>query len=791
MYSRALVFDTTQKSYEALRSIVAERTQPLIAWTGSGLSAPAGLPAWGTLRDHLVLALENKAISLDGREATTLNALAAAARAEDNLWLAFELLQKGLGATSYRDEIRALLKPASTADVPDAYVLLSQLRLRGVLNLNLDRLATRAFGLRAGSPLLVERSGRDIARLHQVLSEPSHFVGNLHGTVEDVASWVFTKTQIDRLLATEAYKSFIRVALSTHTVIFLGITADDLAVGGHLESLNELSIETPTHFWLTNRSDAHTDSWAEQVGIRVIRYDSGDDHVGMLEALRDLVVATPLDEPPAPPVALERGLTTEVDLPSADEMQSWSPDEIRNALNAHATELLADHSKEGSDAYDVFRDAYDPVIYRAWYVNTKQGTNDLLGYTLEREVAKGSFGRVYKATSPEGEEVAIKVLLENIRNDSRMLHSFRRGVRSMRILSSRGVKGMVAYNEASEIPAFVVMEWVDGPNLAQAKASDFIRDWSTILNIARELSRVIRDAHALPERVLHRDIRPSNVMLKDYYTADGSVVVLDFDLSWHRDAHEVSVLHSSSAGYLAPEQLRPTPGASTRNAAVDSFGLGMTYLFLCTGTDPLPDEHRHVEWQQRVHDACDVIPSPEWKSIPNRFARLIQNATKDAQTARWDVAEIESELERLCLAAVKPRDVVDPDFLAEELAAHAECMSDYVWSEDELRAEKRMPTGLQYRIGADPQNETVTLSIEWTATGVEKRQGLDKYIAAGISTAADSLRAAGWRKIDANAEGAAARLDARIDAVVLRGRCVEVASRIDRAVEKLRFGSPQ
>jgi len=79
----------------------------------------------------------------------------------------------------------------------------------------------------------------------------------------------------------------------------------------------------------------------------------------------------------------------------------------------------------------------------------------LLGYRLEKFQAKGAFGKVYKSSDPMGETVAIKILLEEERKKRDFLQSFRRGVRSMRILGERNVDGIVKYREAFEIPAFV------------------------------------------------------------------------------------------------------------------------------------------------------------------------------------------------------------------------------------------------------------------------------------------------------------------------------------------------
>jgi len=53
-------FDDRQEAYLRLRSIIAERTSPIVAWVGSGLSAPARIPVWEALRGRLVEAMKRK-----------------------------------------------------------------------------------------------------------------------------------------------------------------------------------------------------------------------------------------------------------------------------------------------------------------------------------------------------------------------------------------------------------------------------------------------------------------------------------------------------------------------------------------------------------------------------------------------------------------------------------------------------------------------------------------------------------------------------------------------------------
>jgi serine/threonine protein kinase len=789
-----MAFNKDQPAYTALRGIVAERTKPLLAWTGSGLSAAAGLPTWPQLKEMLLDALLAKADSLDRTGAASLRSSADAIKSEPNYWVAFHRLQKDLGQASYRDVIRAALAPADTATVPQSYLDLWQLRIRGVLNLNLDRLATRSLsGIEVGTAL-AEFDGHEVARVRPVISGQKPFIVNLHGRAEITSSWVFTRPALNKLLDDEAYISFIDLCLSTHTVLFLGLTADDLAVGGHLERLARLGIETDSHFWLTNRRDFNTDKWAEAAGIRVIRYRSIDgDHSEAGEFFTDLrsyVPEEPADAPP--PVAPSEDLVDEVpdgQLPTPEELAKMEAEEIRSILNRHAARLLKAGDDAAYDAYDAFCEEYDEAIYRAWYARTRPGANKLLGYTLNREAARGAFGTVFAADDPDGNPVAVKLLHEEIHGDRDLLRSFRRGVRSMRILQERAISGMAAYHQASEIPAFVVMDWINGPNLTEAVRAHQLAEWEDLLRVGANLADIIRRAHALPERVLHRDIRPSNVMLEGFYAdpQDWTVTVLDFDLSWHKGAFEQSVLHTTAVGYLAPEQIRPVRGVSTRNAAVDSFGVGMTLFFLCSGQDPLPDQHRHRDWEEIVVRACDAFGTSAWRSLPARFARLILATTDDNQSARWDMTDIAHELERLRGALHDPESVTASELLAEELAAHTEVLRAYEWDANTLTASRSLPTGIRIELVTELQEERILLRINWNSTGVEERTGLGKYVLAGARGTADQLRAAQWDDISSDVGAHSIYITATIRAEQAAGHLSDVATSIDRATRKLVF----
>ena len=784
-----MAFDTNQDAYVSLRSIMKERTSGIVAWVGSGLSAPLGIPLWPGLRKALGAALGRKLASYEPADRASAQVRAQAVASQTNPWVAFQMLQRELGKATYRDVIREAVRPADTAPAPESYRYLWKLRIRGLINLNIDRLATKAFvETRQSNPL--EFTGTQGTRLGYLLKEPRPFIINLHGHADDYSSWVFTKSELDNLRASPGYAGFIQTCFLANTVLFLGLSADDVAVGGHLEALAAANVESGTHFWATARTDRATDEWAESIGVRVIRYDAlGDDHSALNEMFEDLLSFIPPEDAPEdlPVVSNTSRSTKRGSLPSPSDLAKQDTEDIRRTLNDYVKGLL-DLGADADREYRTFRKEYDEAIYRAWYVNPRNGVDSLLGYKVEQSVAKGAFGTVYRATGAEGEPLAIKILLEEIRNNDELLQSFRRGVRSMRILTQHQLDGVVGYRDSSEIPAFVVMDWVDGPSLQEAVESRALEDWQTILRTAKHLTRILREAHELPERVLHRDLRPSNVMLKGFYTEpeDWKVVVLDFDLSWHRGATERSVVHGSTLfGYLAPEQMIRIPGVSTRNSAVDSFGLGMVLFFMVDSRHPIPAEHRHTDWSATVQSACGKHSWENWKSLPARFARLIMNATRDQQATRWDVMQIETELNRLWEVATRPESIVAPDLLAEEVASRVDVFRTYLWDEDLTGANTELPTGLRVRLRGDSVGRRLVLDIEWQNTGVHRRRKVGKWVGPASKNCAAMLRAEGW-DVTEDVDLQALLVRASRDADSVRVAIHQCAAGIDRAIGHLR-----
>ena len=372
-----MTFDKSQQSYVALRAIIAERTSGVVFWIGSGPSVEAGLPSWTGLKEQLLESLEEKIQQFNCNEGESLRRSVQLIKGEQNNWRAFELLRKNLGETTWQSRIRELLTPSEYTGTPVMYEKIWRLRPHGILSLNLDRLVTRAHNqVNTDGALVTEFVGRHVAHYTHVLKSPHSFICHLHGQLENFSSWIMTYEDLAYQKKNSSYERFISTCLTAKTVVFLGIGADDQAVGGFVEQLSKLGIDVSSHYWITHRRDSSTDSWAEGQGIRLIRYSAPkEDHSELLEMLDDLIVFVSRDVeniPPINPVGLN---PSEQEIPSKADLLRLDEEKIRQNLNSEAGRILGVSSPDSFEEYKRFSREYDQAIYRAWYTSTESGSN--------------------------------------------------------------------------------------------------------------------------------------------------------------------------------------------------------------------------------------------------------------------------------------------------------------------------------------------------------------------------------------------------------------------------------
>jgi serine/threonine-protein kinase len=217
-------------------------------------------------------------------------------------------------------------------------------------------------------------------------------------------------------------------------------------------------------------------------------------------------------------------------------------------------------------------------------------------YRLERLLGEGATGSVYAAVAANGERLALKLLRAELDQDEVVRARFLREARLARGLDSRHVVPILATGEADGA-TYLVMP------LFEASLADRLRDGPLELDrtvdLAAELARGLDLLHG--RGILHRDVKPSNVLLD----RDGTAALSDFGLARTRDSTRLTDDGQlvGTPHYLAPELIEG--GDATR--ASDVYALGCVLYQCLAGTPPFGGRGvAEVAFAHLVEPAPDV-----------------------------------------------------------------------------------------------------------------------------------------------------------------------------------------
>jgi len=276
-------------------------------------------------------------------------------------------------------------------------------------------------------------------------------------------------------------------------------------------------------------------------------------------------------------------------------------------------------------------------------------------YVISRELGRGAMGVVYEALDPLiGRTVAVKIIrLESLTGpgDVRFLRDrLFREARSAGSLSHPGIVTIFDVGqEANE--AFIAMERVNGPSLAETLVSTPRLDCAQSLGILRQMAAALDYAHR--HGVIHRDIKPANIMLDNGVT----VKITDFGIAKVvSDASQTMTnFVMGTPSYMSPEQIeaKPLDGRS------DQFSLAAVAYQLLTGavpfqTDSLPSLLHQIVYASRpsAHAASPALPS----EVDDVLRRALERNAADRYSSCAEFVEaLESAMREALVVAPQPK----------------------------------------------------------------------------------------------------------------------------------------
>lgn len=265
-------------------------------------------------------------------------------------------------------------------------------------------------------------------------------------------------------------------------------------------------------------------------------------------------------------------------------------------------------------------------------------------YEILEVIGEGGMAVVYKALCHRLNRYdAIKIMRDDMAADEEFRQRFLAESHAVAMLSHPNIVAVYDVSHSDDIE-YIVMELVDGITLKQYMDKKGALAWREVLHFTRQIAKALSHAH---ERgIVHRDIKPQNIML----LKDGTIKVGDFGIAaLENEIYENNGQAIGSIHYIAPEQAR----GESPDARSDIYSLGVVMYEMLTGRKPYDgDTIGEIAVQ---HMNADPIPPGElMANIPPELERITLKAMRAPINQRYQSAnELLEDLEAFTQAQIK------------------------------------------------------------------------------------------------------------------------------------------
>ncbi len=286
-------------------------------------------------------------------------------------------------------------------------------------------------------------------------------------------------------------------------------------------------------------------------------------------------------------------------------------------------------------------------------------------YEIHELIGVGGMANVYRCTDTlDDREVAIKILKDEYLNNEEFIRRFKNESKAIAMLSHPNIVKVYDVSFGDMIQ-YIVMEYIDGITLKEYIDRQGVIEWKDVLHLTTQVLRALQHAHE--SGIVHRDIKPQNIMLLQ----DGTIKVTDFGIARFSDKATRTMTDQAigSVHYIAPEQAR----GDVTDGKTDIYSVGVMLYEMLTGRLPFEGDSAVtvalMQLQSTPKRPREVNPS-----IPVGLEQITMRAMEKEPERRYtSAAEMLSDFERFRL---NPSIVFDygTSFVDDQPTKHVEQM---------------------------------------------------------------------------------------------------------------------
>ncbi|MBS0264180.1 MAG: protein kinase [Planctomycetes bacterium] len=250
-------------------------------------------------------------------------------------------------------------------------------------------------------------------------------------------------------------------------------------------------------------------------------------------------------------------------------------------------------------------------------------------YEIIKKIGAGGMGAVYLATDPFlKRNCALKVLPHEKAKNPTLLKRFRSEAQQAANLRHENIVSVYEAGEADGV-SYIAMEYVEGTDVSHLVQKRGVVPLRRSIEIIRQVAHGLD--HALEQGIVHRDIKPGNILLRN----DGVAKLADLGLARSLDDVDTAITRAGTTvgtvDYMSPEQARDSKAADLRS---DIYSLGCTWYYMLTGEAPFPDGS--LSQKLRAH-AETPLPDPRKinESVTENVYAVIRRMTEKQPSSRY------------------------------------------------------------------------------------------------------------------------------------------------------------